>query len=126
MSADIDSMHLLVVAHGSRRAASNEEVKAMVDRLRVVQGDRFAGIEAAFLELAEPSIEDGLASLAERGARHIVVMPYFLAAGSHVSQDIPEILDAFRAGHPGIRLTLKPHIGSSDGMGRLVLEIAAA
>ena len=122
----MDSMHLLVIAHGSRRAASNEEVKAVVDRLRVVQGDCFAGIEAAFLELAEPSIEDGLALLAGRGARHIVVMPYFLAAGSHVTQDIPEILDAFRAGHPDIQLTLKQHIGSSDGMGRLILDIASA
>ena len=122
----MESTHLLVIAHGSRRAASNEEVKAVVDRLRVMQGDRFAGIEAAFLELAEPPIEDGLALLAGRGARHIVVMPYFLAAGSHVTQDIPETLDAFRAGHPDIRLTLKQHIGSSDGMGRLILEMAVA
>lgn len=122
----MDSTHLLVIAHGSRRATSNEEVKAVVDRLRAMQGDRFAGIEAAFLELAEPSIEDGLALLAGRGARHIVVMPYFLAAGSHVTQDIPEMLDAFRTGHPDIRLTLKHHIGSSDGMGRLILEMAAA
>lgn len=125
MSTDMDSTHLLVIAHGSRRAASNEEVKTVVDRLRDVQGDRFVSIEAAFLELAEPSIEDGLALLAGRVAQHIVVMPYFLAAGSHVTQDIPEILDVFRAAHPDIRLTLKQHIGSSDGMGRLILEIAA-
>jgi sirohydrochlorin ferrochelatase len=119
-------MHLLVVAHGSRRAASNEEVKAVVDRLRAAQGDAFASIEAAFLELAEPSIEDGLARLAERGAHHVVVMPYFLAAGSHVSQDIPEILAAFRATHPDIRLTLKHHIGSAEGMSRLILDMALA
>jgi sirohydrochlorin ferrochelatase len=121
-----NDVHLLVVAHGSRRAASNEEVKAVVDRLRVAQGGAFASIEAAFLELAEPSIEDGLTRLAERGARRIVVMPYFLAAGSHVSQDIPEILDAFRTAHPDIHLTLKHHIGSAEGMGRLILDMALA
>jgi sirohydrochlorin ferrochelatase len=118
------STHLLVVAHGSRRAASNEEVKTLVDRLRASQGGRFGSIEAAFLELAEPSIEDGLAMLAGRGASHIVVMPYFLAAGSHVSQDIPEMLAAFRAARPNIELTLKPHVGSADGMGRLILDMA--
>jgi sirohydrochlorin ferrochelatase len=120
----MDSTHLLVIAHGSRRAASNEEVKAVVSSLGEVQGGRFASIEAAFLELAEPSIEAGLATLAARGARHIVVMPYFLAAGSHVTQDIPEILGEFRAGHPDIRLTLKQHIGSSEGMGQLILDMA--
>lgn len=121
----MDVAHLLVIAHGSRRAASNEEVKTLVERLRAASGDRFGSVEAAFLELAEPSIVDGLEHLAKRGARHIVAMPYFLAAGSHVSGDIPEILDAFRAGHPEIRLTLKPHIGSAEGMGRLILESAA-
>jgi len=53
-------------------------------------------------------------------------MPYFLAAGSHVTQDIPETLDAFRATHPDICLKLKQHIGSSDGMSRLILDVASA
>jgi len=121
-----DAPHLLLVAHGSRRAASNDEVRTLVERLRDAPGTRFAGIDAAFLELAEPSIEDGLARLAGRGARHIVVMPYFLAAGAHVAQDIPDILARFGASHPGIRLSLKPHIGHAGGMGRLILEMASA
>lgn len=123
MNAAPDQVYLLVVAHGSRRAASNDEVKAVVDRLRAAPSG-FAAIETAFLELAEPSVEAGLERLAERGARHIVVMPYFLAAGSHVARDIPEILDGFRARRPDIRLTLKRHIGSAAGMGRLILDMA--
>ena len=102
--------HLLVVAHGSRRAASNEEVRAVVERLRAEQSDQFASVETAFLELAEPSIQDGLSRLARRGARRIVVLPYFLAAGSHVSRDIPEILDAFAADHPEVQLARKTHL----------------
>ena len=121
-----DAPHLLVVAHGSRRAASNDEVRTLVGRLRDAPGTPFASIEAAFLELAEPSIDDGLALLSGRGARHIVVMPYFLAAGAHVAQDIPDILARFGASHAGIRLSLKPHIGHANGMGRLILEMAAA
>ncbi len=125
MSAARNTAHLLVVAHGSRRAASNEEVKAIVERLRAASGGRFASIEAAFLELATPSIEDGLEHLAQRGARHIVVMPYFLAAGAHVSGDIPEILATYRAKRPDIHVSLKPHIGSAVGMDRLILDSAA-
>ncbi|MEO6423094.1 MAG: CbiX/SirB N-terminal domain-containing protein, partial [Candidatus Nitrotoga sp.] len=66
------------------------------------------------------------AGLTGRGARHIAVMPCFWAAGSHVIQDIPEILDAFRVSHPDICLTLNQHIGNSNGMGRLILDIASA
>ena len=108
---------------GVAGAKARQDVR---DVLRDAPGTRFAGIDAAFLELAEPSIEDGLARLAGRGARHIVVMPYFLAAGAHVAQDIPDILARFGASHPGIRLSLKPHIGHAGGMGRLILEMASA
>jgi sirohydrochlorin ferrochelatase len=118
----VDNSHLLLIAHGSRREASNREVVAVVERLRGMQSGRFSSIEAAFLELAEPSIEEGLEVLAGRGAQHIVVMPYFLAAGSHVIQDIPEILEKFRWRHPGISLCLKEHVGRSEGMSRLILD----
>ena len=79
---------LLVVAHGSRRQASNDEVRALTERVRAESNERFAAIECAFLELAEPSIPDGLERLIADGAAHITVLPYFLAAGRHVIEEL--------------------------------------
>ena len=56
----------------------------------------------AFLELAEPSIPQGLAQCLALDAEEIIVFPYFLAAGTHVADDIPEALDAFA---PPIRIS---------------------
>ena len=45
---------LIVFAHGSRSAASNDEVRALASRLaRDGAADR---VDAAYLELAEPSL----------------------------------------------------------------------
>lgn len=117
--------HLLIVAHGSRRQASNEEVRALARRVAELKGAGFDAVEAAFLELAQPSIPEGLAACVARGAREIVVFPYFLAAGTHVAQDIPEALAEFAAAHPGVTLQLTRHLGAAGALPGIILEVAA-
>ena len=47
---------LLLIAHGSRQAEANQDLHDVVQSLRA-QG-RYSIVEPAFLELAEPSIEE--------------------------------------------------------------------
>ncbi|MBS61431.1 CbiX/SirB N-terminal domain-containing protein [Salinisphaera sp.] len=114
---------LLVVAHGSRRQASNDEVRALTERVRAESNERFAAIECAFLELAEPSIPDGLARLIADGAAHITVLPYFLSAGRHVAEDIPEEVEGVQAAHPDVHIEIAPYLGTSEVMPRLLLTM---
>ena len=83
---------LLIVAHGSRRAASNHEVKELVERVRQRPDLAFDDVDYAFLELAEPSVGDALACSARRGAKEVTVFPYFLAAGRHVVLRVVRLL----------------------------------
>ena len=118
---------LLIIAHGSRRAASNDEVRQLVEQVGAEAGQAYAHVETAFLELAEPSISDGLAALAAlaaQGATDIVAFPYFLAAGTHVAQDIPEAIAGFVATHPGVKVRLAPHLGASKALPAAILNVA--
>ncbi|MDN5863328.1 MAG: CbiX/SirB N-terminal domain-containing protein [Salinisphaera sp.] len=115
---------LLLVAHGSRLAASNEEVRALTQKLRNVARGRFCAVDCAFLELAEPSIPDGIDRLIAHGAAKVVLLPYFLAAGRHVSEDIPALLASKRAEHPQIDLVLAPYLGTAPAIVSLLLTIA--
>ena len=47
--------NLLIVAHGSRREASNEEVRELTLRIKEKSSASFDNITCAFLELAQPS-----------------------------------------------------------------------
>lgn len=115
--------HLLVVAHGSRRAASNQEIQQLAERLLTNQTE-FASISCGFLELAEPSIPDALRTLIAKGAKSIIVMPYFLSAGRHVSEDIPSEIALVDAEHPDVKIILAEYLGAADGINSLLLTQA--
>ena len=115
---------LLVIAHGSRRAVSNDEVRALAARLRAQPDSGYDHVEAAFLELAEPLIPDGLHALAARGATDIVAFPYFLAAGTHVAQDIPEAIAEFARQRPDVSVRMSAHLGASTALPAAILSVA--
>ncbi len=87
---------LLLVAHGSRRTASNLEVAQLAEQLQASLQADFMLVKPAFLELAEPSIPEGVAGCVAAGARSVVVLPYFLNSGRHVAEDIPAEIEKAR------------------------------
>jgi sirohydrochlorin ferrochelatase len=115
---------LLIVAHGSRREASNQEVRQLTERVRVRAGPLYSEVACAFLELAEPSILEGIHNCIANGADHLLVLPYFLSAGRHVSQDIPKILARAREIYPGVVIDLAPYLGAADAIPELLLTVA--
>ena len=116
---------LLVVAHGSRREASNEEVRRLCERIRNEDGNAFDLVEAAFLELARPLIPEGIGRCVAAGADEVVVMPYFLSSGRHVSEDIPAEVEKARHLHPRVAIRLAPHLGAAEeAVAGLIVNLA--
>jgi len=114
---------LLLIAHGSRREASNEEVRTLSERLRVAADANFHEIGCAFLELAEPSIPDGIEALIGNGAEQVIVLPYFLAAGRHITEDIPAEVAIKQRQHPQISITIAPYLGTAEDIPSLLLSL---
>lgn len=117
---------LLIVAHGSRRKQSNQEVIDLADQLNQHGQHDFDLVTAAFLELADTLIPDGIEHCARAGATEIVVVPYFLNSGKHVTQDIPDVITAIKVQYPTIRIDLTQHIGAAPIMADLIVQMASA
>jgi sirohydrochlorin ferrochelatase len=115
---------LLLIAHGSRRQQSNDEVVLLADKLKQNCAGQYDIIHAGFLELAEPLIPDGIRKCVDDGATSIVVLPYFLNSGRHVIEDIPEIVDETKASYPQIDIKVAPHLGASELMMDLLISTA--
>ncbi|MFM2486688.1 sirohydrochlorin chelatase [Celerinatantimonas yamalensis] len=114
------STAFLLVAHGSRRTLSNDEVMALTKQLASRMSECFSSISCAFLELAEPAFESALAGLLEQGNTAIVIFPYFLAAGAHVSHDIPTIVSQLQTQYPNCQITVLAHLGKQRELAGLI------
>ena len=109
---NIKKKSLLVVAHGSRKKISNIEIHQLANNISM-KLQTFSIVEACFLEIAEPSIPQGIESCVKQGASEVLILPYFLAAGRHVIEDIPNIVDEEKIKYPDISITSLPYFGSS-------------
>ncbi|MDE0716198.1 MAG: CbiX/SirB N-terminal domain-containing protein [Gammaproteobacteria bacterium] len=112
---------LLLVAHGSRRESSNEEVRTLTRALAEAAGE-FDLVDCAFLELSGPDIVTGAEDLIRRGATELTVMPYFLVAGRHVVTDVPAEVERIRRQNPGVPVRITDHLGISDTMITAIME----
>lgn len=121
-TADAARQAVLLVAHGSRVADSNAEIEALATRLAGVLEPGLT-VAHAFLELARPAIPEALDALARDGATRIVLVPYFLAAGRHVADDIPAIVAAARARHPGVTIEITGHFGAQERVLKLLADM---
>ena len=115
---------LLLIAHGSRRKQSNDEVVVLADRLKQNCSEQYSIIHAGFLELAEPLIPDGIKKCVDDGATSIIVLPYFLNSGRHVVEDIPNIVEQTTPHYPGVDIKIAQHLGASDLMMDLLISSA--
>ncbi len=95
------SSAILLIAHGSRENESNEAFRELVrDFQKKVKGRLVGG---AFLELAEPSIPEGIDACVREGVREICVVPLMLFWGRHVKRHIPQWIEEAKRRHPGVR-----------------------
>ncbi len=115
---------LLLIAHGSRRESSNQEVIELAERLKKSSSRQFPIIETAFLEIVEPSIAHGVDRCVAQGASQIRVVPYFLVAGRHVCDDVPNLVTAAAKQHSGLSVSISAHIGSSSRVLKIIEECA--
>jgi sirohydrochlorin ferrochelatase len=114
------TLGIVVVDHGSRLDEANHRheqfVRAWPDR------GRYRAVEAAHMELAEPSVAAAFAACVAAGATTVVIAPYFLWPGSHWDRDIPELAAEASAHHPGVRYLVTAPLGPHPLLAEIVDE----
>jgi sirohydrochlorin cobaltochelatase len=75
-----------------------------------------------------PTLGDAVARLVGEGATRVDVVPLFLGTGGHLRDDLPPLVAALRAKHPGVAITLHAAIGEhaqvAEAMARAALRAA--
>ncbi len=117
---DTASLGVILVDHGSRRDESNDLLVEVARQFATATG--LPIVEPAHMELAEPSVATAFAQCVERGARTIVVFPYFLLPGRHWDQDIPRLAADAARQHPGVEYLVTAPFGLHPLMNDVIVE----
>jgi len=111
---------LLIVGHGTRSERGQAEFRETVELVARLAPQ--TPVVACFLELAEPTIEQGIAELAKHGVERIVVLPLLLFAAGHAKQDIPQAVCDAAARFPALEFSFAAHLGCHERVLRLSAE----
>ena len=103
---------VVLFGHGARDPAWAEPMRSVREQL--VAAAPNVGIELAFLEFIEPTLDAAIDSLVTRGARRIVVVPMFIAQGGHLKADLPKLVAAARVRHPDCEIVQALAVGEAD------------
>lgn len=114
---------LVLMAHGSRQAAANDDLIALAEMMQA-RGP-YDRVAPSFLELAEPGILTACRDVVHDGAERVVMVPYFLSAGVHVRRDLTALRDQLATEFPSVAFELAEPLGRHPLLMDIVLQRAA-
>lgn len=105
---------ILLFGHGAR----NPDWAQPFHRIRdaILAREPEALVEPGFLELMRPTFDEGVDCLVRQGATQIVVVPIFMAAGSHIKKDLPQLAASAMDRHAGLLIELAAPVGEVDAV----------
>jgi len=108
---------VVILCHGSRGQRGIAEVPQALSR--VTEGVKPllpAGVEVigAALQFNHPTLEEAVESLAVGGVERIVIMPYFLFPGRHITEDIPQLVEKLKYSYPDKKFIVTNPLGLEE------------
>lgn len=106
---------VLLVGHGSRLGAGNEEVRQFSKRINAQIDDALI-VETCFLEFERPNIADGMKACVDQGAEKIVTIPIMLLQAGHSKIHIPMAIDEAKKQYPTVDITYGRPLGIHESL----------
>ena len=111
---------IIVFAHGSRIEAANQAVRAAAAEL--ARAGDCPMVEAAFLELGRPSLEEAADLLVAKGIDRVVIIPYFLTPGTHLERDLPALVAGISKKNNNIQILVTASLDGHPGLVQILAD----
>lgn len=114
---------IILVGHGSpKKDANNMDVVGRMLHEALHPGCSDECVFTAYLQFQSPTLEDALDASLKNGTKKVVIHPYFLSAGMHVTKDIPEVIEGYKKSSPDVEFVYTEPLGVSQRLVALVME----
>lgn len=115
--------NIILIGHGSpKKDANNIEIlgEMLHNSLHPDCGKNC--VKVAYLQFAEPNISAGIKECVEKGAKRVILHPYFISSGMHVTKDIPELIKEAEREYPHVEFIYTEPLGVHEKLTQVVME----
>jgi precorrin-8X/cobalt-precorrin-8 methylmutase len=114
---------IVIAGHGSPKKEANniEQVAGLLHTMLHPECSDDC-VRVAYLQFAKPDIMEALEACVQDGAKKVIVQPYFLSSGMHVTSDIPELIHKAKGRFPDVEFIYTEPLGIHNKMAEVVLE----
>lgn len=114
---------ILLIGHGSPRDEANSlHIVGRMLHEALHPGCSNGCVKTAYMEFGKPSIPDAIKACIETGAERLILHPYFLNAGVHVTEDIPEMIRQAEKAYPSVEFVYTEPLGIHNKLIDIILE----
>jgi len=114
---------ILLIGHGSpKKEANNIEVVAKLLHQAVHPYCTDECVKVAYLQFVEPDLMTAIKECVDEGAKRIIVHPFFLSSGMHVTKDIPEIIEEAKDRYDSTKFFYSEPLGVHEKLVHVVLD----
>ena len=111
------------MGHGTRSDLGRTQCQALATEVAARLDPRLFAAELAYLEMASPTIEEGIRRLVERKIERLLVVPLLLFSAGHAKEDIPSAVRSALAAAGVIHLPIMQT--EPFGVQDMMIELAA-
>ncbi|MGL4609533.1 MAG: sirohydrochlorin chelatase [Trueperaceae bacterium] len=108
---------IVLMAHGTPTPVANAPIYTIAQRL---ESTLQVPVRVAFMECNEPTISEAIDAFVKESYEIIITVPYFLHLGSHVQEDLPQIVTEARAKYEGREILLTQHLSYDERFANLI------
>lgn len=115
--------NIILIGHGSpKKDANNVEMVGRLLHQAIHPGCSKGCVKVAYLQFAEPDLMDTIKKSILGGAGRVIVHPFFLSSGMHVTKDIPEMIQEAERIYPDVEFVYTEPLGIHEKLVHVVLE----
>ena len=113
---------IVLAGHGSRQK-DTEGLEQVAYNLHTLMhpGCRKNCVRLAYLQFIEPTISEAIENAVQTGAKRIIIHPFFLSKGVHVTKNIPALIKKAKAIHPDVEFICTEPVGAHKKIAEVVL-----
>lgn len=115
--------NIILIGHGSpKKDANNIALAGRLLHSAIHPNCNNNCVKVAYLQFAEPALHEAIKECVQGGAKRIIVHPYFLSSGMHVTKDIPEMIDEARKAYPDVEFIYTEPLGIHEKLVHVIME----